>query len=52
MDRRAGAERRYIERRDPLRASPGRRILFPFGRRVAERRFSERRSNWPLPAAL
>lgn len=51
-DRRSGVERRYAERRDPVRASPGRRFLFPFGRRVAERRFTERRSNWPTPTAL
>ncbi|MFI5282739.1 MAG: hypothetical protein ACHQ0J_06360 [Candidatus Dormibacterales bacterium] len=51
-ERRAGTERRYIERRDPLRASPGRRLLFPFGRRVAERRFAERRTIWPAPQAI
>ncbi|HEY1419076.1 MAG TPA: hypothetical protein VGG90_00015 [Candidatus Dormibacteraeota bacterium] len=47
--RRAGVERRYAERRDPVRAAAGRRVLFPFDRRVAERRFLERRSDWPQP---
>ena len=51
IERRTGIERRYEERRDPVRAAPGRRILFPFGRRVAERRFTERRTNWPEPQA-
>jgi hypothetical protein len=46
-DRRAGVERRFGERRDPERASAGRRVVFPFDRRVAERRFVERRNNWP-----
>jgi len=40
-------ERRFGERRDPERAEPGRRVLYPFDRRVAERRFLERRTNWP-----
>jgi hypothetical protein len=47
IDRRSGVERRFAERRDPGRAGAGRRILYPFDRRVAERRFIERRSNWP-----
>lgn len=46
-DRRTGLERRFAERRDPERAAAGRRVLFPFDRRVAERRFVERRANWP-----
>ena len=46
-DRRAGVERRFGERRDPERAGAGRRVLFPFDRRIAERRFVERRDNWP-----
>jgi hypothetical protein len=46
-DRRSGVDRRFGERRDPERAGAGRRVAFPFDRRVAERRFLERRSNWP-----
>jgi len=46
-DRRSGMERRYAERRDPARATAGRRVLHPFDRRVAERRFVERRARWP-----
>jgi len=46
-DRRAGPDRRFAERRDPERAGAGRRVLFPFDRRVAERRFVERRNEWP-----
>jgi hypothetical protein len=40
-------ERRFAERRDPERAVAGRRVVYPFDRRVAERRFLERRTNWP-----
>ena len=40
-------ERRFGERRDPARASAGRRTVHPFDRRVAERRFTERRAGWP-----
>lgn len=47
-DRRSGLERRFSERRQPERAAAGRRVLFPFDRRVAERRFTERRSSWPV----
>ncbi|HKC20768.1 MAG TPA: hypothetical protein VKE27_14190 [Candidatus Dormibacteraeota bacterium] len=47
FDRRAGVERRFGERRGPERADAGRRVVYPFDRRVAERRFVERRSNWP-----
>jgi len=47
LDRRSGMERRFGERRDPERAEAGRRVLYPFDRRVAERRFLERRTNWP-----
>ena len=46
-DRRSGVERRFGERRNPERAAAGRRVVFPFDRRVAERRFVERRSEWP-----
>ena len=46
-DRRAGVERRFGERRNPERANAGRRVMYPFDRRVAERRFTERRRNWP-----
>jgi hypothetical protein len=44
-DRRAGVERRFGERRGPQRANAGRRVLFPFDRRIAERRFTERRGS-------
>jgi hypothetical protein len=47
--RRATGERRFGERRDPVRAAAGRRVLFPFDRRVAERRTLERREFWPEP---
>jgi len=47
-DRRAWVERRYAERRDPERATAGRRGVFPFDRRIAERRMLERREGWPL----
>ncbi|HEX9364314.1 MAG TPA: hypothetical protein VGA47_11075 [Candidatus Dormibacteraeota bacterium] len=50
-DRRSAPERRFGERRSPERASAGRRILHPFDRRVAERRFLERRTRWPEPLA-
>lgn len=50
-DRRAWAERRYAERRDPQRATAGRRGIFPFDRRIAERRMLERRDNWPVSQA-
>jgi hypothetical protein len=46
-DRRSGTDRRFAERRMPERASANRRVLFPFDRRVAERRFLERRNFWP-----
>jgi hypothetical protein len=46
-DRRTWEERRYAERRDPVRANAGRRGVFPFDRRIAERRMLERRDNWP-----
>jgi hypothetical protein len=45
--RRSNVERRFAERRDPVRASAGRRVVFPFDRRVAERRALERRESWP-----
>jgi hypothetical protein len=47
--RRGTAERRFGERRDPVRAAAGRRVLFPFDRRIAERRTLERRESWPEP---
>ena len=47
FDRRSGVDRRFAERRDPVRAAANRRILYPFDRRIAERRFIERRSDWP-----
>jgi hypothetical protein len=50
--RRSDVERRFAERRDPVRAAAGRRVFYPFDRRVAERRFVERRSDWPQPQAL
>ena len=50
VERRSGLDRRFAERRDPERAGAGRRVLFPFDRRVAERRFLERRDEWPLVA--
>ena len=46
-DRRTFVERRFGERRDPVRAAAGRRGVFPFDRRIAERRMLERRENWP-----
>jgi hypothetical protein len=46
-DRRTWTERRYAERRDPVRATAGRRGVYPFDRRIAERRMLERRENWP-----
>jgi hypothetical protein len=51
-DRRTGEERRFAERRAPERAGANRRGLYPFDRRVAERRFGERREHWPEPQAL
>lgn len=46
-ERRSGLDRRFGERRDPARAAANRRVLFPFDRRIAERRFLERRTDWP-----
>lgn len=46
-DRRAWMERRYAERRAPERATAGRRGVYPFDRRIAERRMLERRDGWP-----
>jgi hypothetical protein len=48
--RRFIADRRVGERRDPVRASAGRRIVHPFDRRIAERRALERRESWPEPS--
>jgi hypothetical protein len=45
--RRVGDERRFAERRAPVRAAAGRRVIHPFERRIAERRMLERRSIWP-----
>jgi 3-oxoadipate enol-lactonase len=44
---RRSVKRRYGERRNPVRAMVGRRVLFPFERRIAERRARERRESWP-----
>jgi pimeloyl-ACP methyl ester carboxylesterase len=44
--RRSEATRRFGERRNPIRAGTGRRILFPSDRRMAERRGHERRQTW------
>ena len=44
--RRSGFMRRLAERRTPGRADAGRRVLFPFERRTAERRDHERRETW------
>jgi hypothetical protein len=49
IDRRSGVDRRFVDRRQPERAGAGRRVLFPFDRRVAERRFTERRAGWTEP---
>jgi pimeloyl-ACP methyl ester carboxylesterase len=53
--RRSEVMRRLSERRAPVRAGAGRRVLFPFDRRVAERRGHERRQAWrvlrPRPAS-
>ncbi len=46
-DRRDWVERRFVERRDPARANAGRRVLYPFDRRIAERRMVDRRADWP-----
>ncbi len=46
--RRSVVRRRCSERRDPARASAGRRVLFPSDRRMAERRGLERRESWPV----
>jgi len=40
-------DRGFGERRNPARAAARRRIVHPFDRRVAERRFIERRARWP-----
>lgn len=48
--RRTTPERRFGERRDPVRAAAGRRVQYPFDRRVAERRTLERRESWPEPS--
>ncbi len=45
--RRSNVKRRFGERRNPVRAKTGRRVLFPFERRIAERRAHERRESWP-----
>jgi 3-oxoadipate enol-lactonase len=47
-DRRSDAIRRLGERRDPVRASAGRRALTSLDRRMAERRGHERRESWPV----
>ena len=45
-DRRSTVTRRRAERRDPVRAGAGRRVLFPVDRRMTERRGHERRDSW------
>ncbi|HXJ48205.1 MAG TPA: alpha/beta hydrolase [Candidatus Acidoferrum sp.] len=44
--RRSDMTRRTGERRAPVRAVAGRRVVFPVDRRVAERRDHERRQTW------
>ena len=44
--RRSSLTRRVGERRDPVRASVGRRVLHPVDRRIGERRGHERRQSW------
>jgi 3-oxoadipate enol-lactonase len=46
--RRSHVMRRFGERRDPVRSSVGRRVIFPFDRRTAERRGLDRRESWPM----
>jgi len=46
--RRSDLTRRLGERRDPVRAEAGRRVLFPFDRRAADRRGHERRQAWQV----
>jgi 3-oxoadipate enol-lactonase len=48
VGRRSAVTRRRGERRDPVRAAAGRRVLFPSDRRMAERRGHERRNSWHL----
>jgi pimeloyl-ACP methyl ester carboxylesterase len=50
-DRRSDTTRRLGERRDPVRASAGRRVAFPSDRRMAERRGHERRAAWRVHQA-
>jgi pimeloyl-ACP methyl ester carboxylesterase len=54
--RRSDDVRRRGERRDPVRASAGRRVLFPSDRRVGERRGRDRRksshANSPMKAGI
>jgi len=46
--RRSNVTRRHGERRAPIRAGAGRRVLFPSDRRLADRRRLERRESWPI----
>jgi 3-oxoadipate enol-lactonase len=46
--RRSVVRRRFGERRIPVRKSSGRRVLFPFDRRMTERRGFERRESGPV----
>lgn len=46
VDRRSNVMRRLAERRNPVRATAGRRVLVPSDRRMAERRGHERRESW------
>jgi 3-oxoadipate enol-lactonase len=45
VGRRSVVRRRFGERRNPIRETTGRRVLFPFDRRMTERRSSERRES-------
>jgi len=47
----AWKERRDTERREPVRASDGRRGAWRIDRRIAERRMLERREGWPQTSA-
>ena len=46
VDRRSNVIRRRAERRSPVRATAGRRVLVPSDRRMTERRGHDRRETW------